>query len=65
MFSSEDVRELFQSFPPSAIPSPSLILASSGQGLITREQLRTEYEDRITKGKLVIQTFEGLLLNLG
>jgi hypothetical protein len=58
MFSSEDVRELFQSFPPSAVPSPALILTSSGQGLITREQLRADYEAHLMKGKLVIQSFE-------
>ncbi|KAF1913478.1 hypothetical protein BDU57DRAFT_456181 [Ampelomyces quisqualis] len=52
MFSSEDARELFQSFPPSAVPSPSLILASRGQDLITRDRLRTDYEGHLAQGKL-------------
>jgi hypothetical protein len=54
MFSAEDIQEIVQSFPPTAghhgLP-PSLVLASKGQGFITLEQLRTDYERRITTGE--------------
>jgi hypothetical protein len=51
MFSNEDVRELFQAFPPSVIRPPSLILAASGQGFVTREQLQADFERRFNEGR--------------
>jgi hypothetical protein len=54
MFSTEDVRELFQAFPPPR-SSPALFLASSGQGFITQDKLRDEFQGRLAQGKLVDQ----------
>jgi hypothetical protein len=63
MFSNEDVREIFQSYPPAAghhgMP-PSLILASSGKGLVTLERLQADFKHRMTEGKLDIHTVRSI-----
>ncbi|KAH3920746.1 hypothetical protein HBH56_009280 [Parastagonospora nodorum] len=50
MFSIEDIREFSQAFPPPTshhgLP-PSLVLDASGQGFITFEQLRIDYERHV------------------
>jgi hypothetical protein len=54
MFSTEDVRELLQTFSPprSGIGSlPSLVLASNGQGLVTLQHVQAEFERRMKDGK--------------
>ncbi|KAF2820108.1 hypothetical protein CC86DRAFT_361767 [Ophiobolus disseminans] len=54
MFSTEDVREMLQSFcPPNGGVGllPSLILASNSQGLITLQHVRTEFEHHATTTK--------------
>ncbi|KAH7405659.1 hypothetical protein DE146DRAFT_744022 [Phaeosphaeria sp. MPI-PUGE-AT-0046c] len=48
MFSAEDVRELFQDFPPQK-SAPTLLLASSGLGFVTQEKLQNEFEHRLTE----------------
>jgi hypothetical protein len=54
MFSIEDIREFTQAFPPPTshhgLP-PSLVLDASGQGFITFEQLRIDYERHVANGK--------------
>jgi hypothetical protein len=63
MFSDEDVREIFQALPPAAGHhgmSPSLILTSSGKGLVTLEQLRADFKRRMTEGKLDIHTIRSI-----
>jgi YesN/AraC family two-component response regulator len=54
MFSDADVRELFESFPPNpghhGMP-PALLPALSGRGLITLDQVRADYAQRVTTGK--------------
>jgi hypothetical protein len=58
MFSTEDVKEIFELFPPPyghhGRP-PLFVPASSGKGLITAERLQLNYERRVTQGKLGIQ----------
>jgi len=54
MFSTEDVRELIQTFSPprSRVGAlPSLVYASSGEGLVTLQAVHKEFEHRVTKGK--------------
>ncbi|KAH3943615.1 hypothetical protein HBH98_028480 [Parastagonospora nodorum] len=50
MFSIEDIREFTQAFPPPTshhgLP-PSLVLDARGQGFITFEQLRIDYERHV------------------
>jgi len=54
MFSVEDIREFTQAFPPPTshrgLPS-SLVLDAGGQGFITFETLRTDYEHLVANGK--------------
>lgn len=54
MFSIEDIRGFTQAFPPPTshhgLP-PSLVIDASGQGFITLEQLRTDYECHVANGK--------------
>jgi hypothetical protein len=44
-------RELFLAFPPSTIRPPSLMLAASGKGFVTREQLQIDFDQRLTAGE--------------
>jgi hypothetical protein len=58
MFSNDDVRELFQSFPPHHGHHgmlPALLLAPSGRGIVTLDHVEADYEQRVTTGKLKIQ----------
>jgi hypothetical protein len=63
MFSNADVRELFESFPPNpghhGMP-PALLLAPSGQGLTTLDQVRADYAQRVTTGKLRFENMENI-----
>jgi hypothetical protein len=60
MFSAEDVKEIFELFPPPHGhhgQPPLFVPASSGKGLITAERLRLDFERCVTQGKLNIYSF--------
>jgi hypothetical protein len=54
MFSDEDVRELIQLLPSKDTRNslPSLVVSSSGRGLLTLQHLEHEFETRVTEGRL-------------
>lgn len=55
MFSAEDVRELLQLLPATKDANktlPSLLVSSSGRGLVTIQHLENEFESQVTKGRL-------------